>query len=149
MYLKENGIRIKNIIGINLAKDPQNLTHDRKATPNENQILSQKLIRYELLYFFCNSFTKIQTTSCVEAPCSSLNQVWLQWNCDRTDVMVLVCYEILHDQVITGSCYLCVGSRHGKSHHCLAWRSQALWQWRYNSFSLSRDLVKPREQRFG
>lgn len=37
MYLKENGIRIKNIIGINLAKDPQNLTHDKLHAIQNNK----------------------------------------------------------------------------------------------------------------
>ena len=39
-----------------------------------------------------------------------------------------------------------IGTPQIKSLTCQVWWPQALWQWRYNGFSLSRDLARPNDQ---
>ena len=57
------------------------------------------------------------------------------------DIIILVYHVILQDHVI-----LHVGARKGKSPSCQVWWSQALWQWKYNNFHLSRDFARSHDQ---
>ena len=64
------------------------------------------------------------------------------------DIMVLISHVISQNYITQEPCCVLVKVSRGKSPPCQIWKSKTLWWWRCNRFRLSRDLTRPRDQKF-
>ena len=68
-------------------------------------------------------------------------------HCCSGDIMVFACRVTLQDHRINELCDFMKRSLLRQVNTSHVWWPQKLWQWRYNSFHLSRDLNRPRIQK--